>query len=97
MNHSYNTLLSDSSENVYPDDTIATFQVQLAKSMDLESENWEVGVCGSTYPVSPPQRKVSWSISDTFIYCDLIESRLLGRCLTRSSESYSALRQLYSS
>jgi hypothetical protein len=41
----YITLSSDSSLDIYPDNTLSAFQVQLPKPIDLGRDNWEVGLC----------------------------------------------------
>jgi len=49
--HFYVTLLSNTSKNLYPDNTIAAFKAELARPLELiYSENWEVGVCEFSNP-----------------------------------------------
>jgi len=44
-------LLSNTSKNLYPDNTIAAFTAELARPVELDfSEKWEVGVCEFSYP-----------------------------------------------
>lgn len=85
MNHFYVTLLSDSAQDLYPNNTIAAFQTQLAKPLDLGSgdDKWEVGLCEFAYPVIKPPPGKSFVINHTFIYCDVIAPQLVGTSLTR--------------
>jgi len=47
----YVTLLSNTSKNLYPENTIAAFTAELAQHVDLGySDNWEVRVCEFSYP-----------------------------------------------
>jgi len=49
-NSFYDTLFSNSSMKAYPNNTIATFAVQLAHEIDLVVDRWEVTLCEFSYP-----------------------------------------------
>ena len=72
MDHFSVTLLSDSSKNVYPNNTTANFQTQLAKPLHLGPGKWEVGTCEFAYPVEILPPELSWEIRQTFLYCNVI-------------------------
>jgi len=80
-------LLSNTSKNLYPDNTIATFTAELARLVDLAfSDNCEVGVCEFSYsPNSVGSFKHTTIVGDTtgLIYCDLISPHLMGIALVR--------------
>ena len=47
----YVTLLSNASQDLYPDNTIGAFTVELARPIHLgPNANWEVGLCEFTFP-----------------------------------------------
>jgi len=49
--HFYNTLFSNASQKIYPDNKIAALTIQLAKPITLDpAEIWEVGLCEISYP-----------------------------------------------
>jgi len=52
-NQFYVTLVSNSSNEMYKDNTLADFTIKLAQPIELNyAENWEVGVCKVTCPTS---------------------------------------------
>jgi len=72
----YVTLLSNTSKNLYPNNTIAAFTAELARPVELgSSDNWEVGVCELYYPPnSVGTFKHTTVVGETtgLIYCDLL-------------------------
>jgi hypothetical protein len=86
----YVTVFSNASQNLYPDNTLATFTTHLAQPISLDpNERWEVGVCEVS--CSPPQVgnfRPILLVGDTnvLIYCNLITPQFVGgnivRCLT---------------
>jgi len=90
--HFYVTLLSNTSENLYPDNTIAAFTAELARPVDLSSsDNWEVGVCEFSYTSdSVGTFKHTTVISDTtdLIYCVLLSPHCVGRALVRCMRTF---------
>jgi len=90
--HFYVTLLSNTSKNLYPDNTIAAFTAELARPVELgSSDNWEVGVCEFSYPPnSVGTFKHTTVVGDTkdLIYCDLISPQYVGRALVRCMRTF---------
>ena len=82
--HFYVTLLSNSSQDLYSDNTIAAFTVELARPLNLgPNVNWEVGLCEFTCPsVADDGEGVS------MIYCDLISPQYVGGSLVRCLRTY---------
>jgi len=90
--HFYVPLLSNTSKNLYPGNTIAAFTSELERAEELGySENWEVGVCEFSYPPNSvgtfKQRTV---VGDTtgLLYCHLISPQYLGRALVRCMRTF---------
>ena len=50
MNEFYITVLSDSSFNMFPNNTLASFQTQLPQPVNLGSDKWSVGLAEISYP-----------------------------------------------
>jgi hypothetical protein len=70
--------LSYASQDLYPDNTIGAFTVELARSIHLgPNTNWEVGLCEFTCPGATGK-------SVGLIYCDLISAQFVGSSLVRS-------------
>jgi len=90
--HLYVTLLSNTSKNLYPDNTIAAFTVKLARPVELGfSDIWEVGVCEFSYPPnSVGTFKHTTVVGDTtgLIYCDLISPQYVGRALVHFMRTF---------
>jgi len=86
------TLLSNTSKNLRPDNTIAAFTAELARPVELSSsENWEVGVCEFSYPpniVGTFKQKTVVGDTTGLIYCDLISPQYVGRALDRSMRTF---------
>jgi hypothetical protein len=80
--HFYINLLSNTTQKLYPSNTLSSFKVHLARSVDLGSNSrWEVGVCELTCcPVNVGTFAGVTVISDkkALIYCDLISPQLFG-------------------
>ena len=78
--HFYVTMLSKTSMNLFPDNTIAAFTDELARPVELgSSDNWEVGYP----PKSVGTFKHTTVVGDTrgLIYCYLISPQYVGRGL----------------
>ena len=90
--HFYVTLLSNTSKNLYPDNTIAASTAELARPVELVySDNWEMGVCEFSYtPKSVGRFKHTTVVGDTtrLIYCDLISPQYVGRALVRYMRTF---------
>ena len=88
----YVTLLSNTSKNLLPDNTIATFTAQLARPAELgSSDNWEVGVCEFSYPPNSVGTFRHTTVFDDItglIYCDLISPQYVGRALIRCMRTF---------
>jgi len=86
------TLLSNTSKNLYPDNTIAAFTAELARPVELGySDNWEVEVCEFSYPPnSVGTFKHTTVVGDTtgLIYCDLISPQYVGLALVRCMRTF---------
>ena len=86
------TLLSNTSNNLYPVITIAAFTAELARPVELGSSyNWEVGVCEFSYPpnsVGTFKHTTVDGDSTGLIYCDLISPQYLGRALVRCMRTF---------
>ena len=77
-NQFYVTLFSDSSKEIFPDNSLTVFTIQLAQPIDLgQSSNWEVGLTEISYR-APNRQILQGSVVDVIssinvlIYCDLI-------------------------
>jgi len=86
------TLLSKTSKSLYPDNTIAAFTADLARTVELGySDNWEVGICEFSYPTnSVGTFKSTTVVGDTtgLIYCYLIPPQYVGRALVRCMRTF---------
>ena len=98
----YVTLFSNSSTKVIPDNTIASFIVQLAHEIDLRTDRWEVAICEFSCP--PPcvgNIKLHVVLGDTnaLIYCDLITPRFVNqlnvRCLRTFIHTTASCNQVF--
>jgi len=89
----YVTLLSNTSRNLYPDITIATFTTDVARPIGLgSSDNWEVGLCEFSYSPKNMGTFKSTKIagdSTLLIYCDHIAPQYVGRALDRCMRTFS--------
>ena len=92
LKHFYVTLLSNTSKNLYPDNTITASTAELARPVELVySDNWEMGVCEFSYPSnSVGTFKHTTVVGDTtgLIYCDLISPQHVGRALVRCMRTF---------
>jgi len=72
----YVTLFSNTSRNLYPDNTIATFTAELARPVELgSSEHLELRLCEFSYsPKNVGTFKLTTIVGDItgLIYCDRI-------------------------
>jgi GTPase SAR1 family protein len=60
------TSLSDTSRDLYPNNTIARFRVRLPRPVELLQGAWEVGLCELAYPTPESE------LQSIFVYFDLI-------------------------
>ena len=90
--HFYVTLLSNTTKNLYPDNTIAAFTAELARPIELGYyDSWEVGICEFSYPPnSVGTLKHTTVVGDTtgLIYCDLVPPQYVGRALVRCMRTF---------
>jgi hypothetical protein len=63
MNHFYITLPSDSSSNVYPDNTVAHFTTKLSERIHLDGD-YEVGLSELIYPYS----WINFNAKDVYVF-----------------------------
>jgi len=86
------TLFSNTSKNLYPDNTIAAFTAELARSLELgSSDNWEVDVCEFSFPPnSVCTFKLTTLVGDTtgLIFCELISLQYVGRALVHCMRTF---------
>ena len=82
--HFYVTLFSNASQKIFPDNTLATFTIHLAQTIDLgKSSDWEVGLCEVSY--QPPRPQIINGVIDfisevnALIYCDVIAQQFVGK------------------
>jgi len=81
--HFYITLFSTASQDVYPDNKIAAFTIQLAKPVTLDpSEIWEVGLCELSYSATQQLANMS-DFTNALVYCDLIAPQFMGTAMVR--------------
>jgi len=75
-NQSYVTLFSNSSNEIYKDNTLVAFTIKLAQPIELNyAENWEVGICEVSCP--PPILGIGLPLttvgnSHVLVYCNVI-------------------------
>jgi hypothetical protein len=90
QNHIYVTLLSNSSQKLYPTSTLSAFTTRLAQPIDLVStDRWEVGICEfSCHPTNTGtfESLQIVSASNAFIYCDLISLQFMGSKYVRYTD-----------
>jgi len=80
--HFYVTLFSNASQDLYPENTIGVFTVELARPIHLgPNTNWEVGLCEFTCPGA-----IGKGVG--LIYCDLISPQFVGSSLVRCLRTY---------
>ena len=76
------TLFSNAWQDLYPDNTIVAFTVELARPIHLgPNTNWEVGLCEFMCPGA-----IGKGIG--FIYCDLMSPQFVGSSLIRCLRTY---------
>jgi hypothetical protein len=87
--HFYITLFSNASQEIYPDNKITAFTIQLAQPVKLDqSEIWEVELCELSYPAIElafnirPLADVEYN-SHALVYCDLIAPQCIGASMVR--------------
>jgi len=78
--HFYIKLFSNVSQEIYPDNKIAAFTIQLAQPIILDpSEIWEVGLCELSFS----EHQLLADNTDALVYCDLIAPQLIGTTMVR--------------
>jgi hypothetical protein len=92
-NSFYVTLFSNSSQEMYENNTHADFTVKLSRPVDLgTSPNWEVGVCevscSSPLPESLNTVDVSPCAVYAMIYCNLISPQCVGHSTVRCMRTF---------
>lgn len=75
-NEFYITLLSDASHKTFSLNTLSSFQVQLAQSITLERDRWEVALCEISYSEGVSENPGEKEL--VFVYCDIIKPQLIG-------------------
>ena len=88
-NQFYVTLFSNSSNDIYKDNTLAAFTIKLAQPIELNyAENWEVGICEVSCPpliVGTGLPLTTVGNSHVLVYSNVISPQLVGsdmfRCL----------------
>jgi hypothetical protein len=88
-NHFYVTLFSNSSSEIYKDNTLSAFTIKLAQPIELNyAEKWEVGICEVTCPppvVCTGAPKTTKGNTNVLVYCNVIAPQYIGsdvvRCL----------------
>ena len=68
MNEFYITLLSDSSFSTFPNNTLSSFQSLLPQPINLESDNWLVGLAEISYPTGVDSINVPVQFDDVKNY-----------------------------
>jgi len=82
--HFYVTLFSNASKEMYPNNTVATFTIHLAQTIDLgSSTDWEAGL--GEFSCQPAKTRTAPSVGETnvLIYCDLISPQFVGNNCVR--------------
>jgi hypothetical protein len=91
------TLLSDSSINLYPDNSLSSFRNDLARPVHLQRDRWVVGLTEVSYShgfTSQDERvadgshvtrdlQFPYNTESIFIYCNLIQPQLVGNSYVR--------------
>ena len=92
--HFYITLFSNASQDIYPDNKIAAFTIQLAQPIRLDaSEIWEVGLCELSYSATQ-QQSVN---SNALVYCDVTAQQFIGASMTRYLRTFEIMQAHYGS
>jgi len=82
-NQFYDTLFSNASKEVFPDNTLTAFTIHLAQPIDLGSSDWELGLAELSYKAPNRQIKQGTLIHvitpvNMLVYCDLITPQIVG-------------------
>ena len=77
------TLFSNGSKEVFPENTLTAFTIQLAQSVDLGLSDWEVGLAELSYKAPHPKlfkgKCVDVHSSESaLVYCNLIAPQMVG-------------------
>jgi hypothetical protein len=85
MEQFYITLLSDSSINLYPENSLSSFRNDLARPVNLQRGSWAVGLTEISYFQDERTSKEFRGLNKTpmFVYCNLIEPQLVGNSYVR--------------
>ena len=85
--HFYITLFSNASQQIYPDNKIGAFTIQLALPIRLDpSEIWEVGLCELSSARQPRADN-----TDALVYCDLIAPQLIGTTMVKYFRTFNII------
>ena len=83
----YLTLFSNSSQALYPDNTVGAFTIELARPIELNPRyKWVVGLCEFSCPANRSDELVAGTHG--LIYCNLIAAQLVGGTLARCLRTY---------
>jgi hypothetical protein len=91
-NQSYVTLFSNSSNEIYKDNTLVAFTIKLAQPIELNyAENWEVGICEVSCP--PPILGTGLPLttvgnSHVLVYCNVISPQFVGSDMVRCLRTF---------
>jgi len=91
-NQFYVTLFSNSSNEIYKDNTLAAFTIKLAQPIELNyAENWEVGICEVSCP--PPIVGTGLPLttvgnSHVLVYCNVISPQFVGSDMVRCLRTF---------
>ena len=82
-NHFYVTLFSNGSKEVFPENTLTAFTIQLAQPVDLGLSDWEVGLAELSHKAPHPKlfkgKCVDVHSSESaLVYCNLIAPQEVG-------------------
>ena len=91
-NQFYVTLFSNSSNEIFKDNMLAAFTINLAQPIELNYvENWEVGICKVTCPppiVGTGLPFTTVENSHVFVYCDVISTQFVGSDMVRCLRTF---------
>ena len=88
----YITLFSNASQDIYPDNKIAAFTIQLAQPIRLDpSEICEVGLCELAYSATQQQLVDS----NALVYCDVIAPQFIGASMIRYLRTFETMPAKY--
>ena len=87
----YVTLFSNSSIEIYKENTLAAFTIKLAIKLLNYTENWEVGICEVTFPPRLLGTGVAMTTvgnSHVLVYCNEISPQYIGSDMVRCLRTF---------